>query len=214
MSSVRFLGFLSLCLLATVASGQTITNAYPGTFVDISSTGTAITQSDDSTHTIVTTVGNGLFPAGTVTIDANGHVASGVGTASHIEADIRPTGVPTGLSATCNGILCAFWDDLYPNASNPSRIFWQEIAGVLYIQWDKVNHFSDTTVGASITFQVQIYSAPASSAPWIQYIYPDATFAGSIASGRQRPQRHGRLRQVRQPTWRQRKVELRRGVGP
>jgi hypothetical protein len=186
MPSSRVLGLLLIGLLATIASGQSFSNTYPGTFVDLSpagTNGTAITPTDDSTHQIVTTVGNGLFPAGNVTIGNNG-VVSAVASASGpiTNADIPVTGLPTALTATANGIICAFWDDLYPNAAHPTRIYWQEIGGVLYIEWYRENHFSSTVVGEDITVEVQVFGSPLPGTPWIQIFYPDATFGGSMAA--------------------------------
>jgi hypothetical protein len=186
MPSPRLLGLLLCGVLATLASGQSFSNVYPGTFVDLSpagTNGTAITPTDDSTHTIVTTVGNGLFPAGSVTIGNNGVLsAAGAAAGPFTNADILTTGVPSGLTATANGIILPFWDDLYPAAGNPTQIYWQEIGGVLYVEWSKENHFSSANVGEDITFEVQIYSNPAAGTPWIQILYPDATFGGTMAA--------------------------------
>jgi hypothetical protein len=186
MRSPRFDGLLLCGVLTTLASGQWFSSTYPGTFVDLSpagTNGTAITPLDDSTHQIVTTLGNGLFPPGFITIGNNGIVWSAAGEdAPYQNSDIPPTGVPDGMAESSNGIICAYWDDLLPDAAYPTQIYWQEAGGVLYIEWYRENHFGSSIFGEDITFEVQIFSSPAPGAPWIQIFYPDATFGGSMAA--------------------------------
>jgi hypothetical protein len=188
MPRFRFLSLLAVAVLATAASAQTISSGFIGTFVDLSAAGTngnAITPTDDSAHNITTTVGNGLFPAGPITISNNGHCYASMGTTSvYSNVDIVPgsTTVPTGLVGAANGILLPHWDDLYPNASHPTQIYWQEIGGVLYIEWFRENHFADATVNQDVTFEVQVFSAPPAGSPWIQYLYLDTVFGGTFAA--------------------------------
>ena len=63
-------------------SGETVTivqSNNPSLFVDIASTGQALTLTDDSEVTINTTVGNSLLPAGSVTVANNGGILAGAG---------------------------------------------------------------------------------------------------------------------------------------
>jgi hypothetical protein len=185
-STSRFLTFLAAVVLATGLSAQTISSAFPGFFVDLTPAGlngTEIIPGDDSSHQIVTTIGNGLFPAGAVTLRNNG-VASAAANAlgPNTNADIPLTGVPAGLTATANGILLPYWDNLFPNPATPCRIYWKEFAGVLYIEWYREDEFFASAPGQDITFQIQVFGAPAPGAPWIQFVYPDATFGGTAAA--------------------------------
>jgi hypothetical protein len=179
MPSTRVLGSL-LVLLAASASGQNFSTSYPGTFVDLSMTAAnSFTPSDDSTHGFTTTIGNSFFGAGACTIGNNGVLSAASGATGPItNADILPAALPTGLTASANGIICAFWDDLYPNASHPTRLYWQEAGGVLYVEWYRENHFSSTVVGEDITVEVQIFASPAPNTPSIQIFYQDAVFGG------------------------------------
>lgn len=174
-------------LVASVTCAQQFSNAFAPVvgFVDISTTGGTqiIGVGDDTTHAITTTIGNAMFPAGSVTIGNNG-VASAIAPASgpFTNYDI-PTGtaVPTGLTAAAQGILLPHWDDLYP-ASSGTSIWWQEAAGVLIIMWKDENHYADLTAGAGITFQVQVFDGAAGSCtPIIQYLYSDTVFGGAQA---------------------------------
>src|SRR6478672_8343162 len=91
---------LAFCLLSALAGAQTMAVG-SGTFVDISTTGgTAILGvTDDSMHTINTTIGNGLFPSGVVRITNNGAcISNNTGTISCCsQAAIPASGVPTGF---------------------------------------------------------------------------------------------------------------------
>jgi hypothetical protein len=185
-STRRFLTLLAVGVLATTLSAQTISSAFPGTFVDLTPAGmngTAIIPGDDSSHQIFTTVGNGLFPAGPVTLRNNGVASAGANALGpNTNADIPVSGVPAGLTASANGILLPFWDNLFPNPAYPTRIYWKEIGGVLYIEWFREDEFFASAAGQDITFQVQVFGAPAPGTPWIQYLYPDATFGGTATA--------------------------------
>ena len=80
MSLLRFStrlvsGAAALAALEGAASAQlNIVSNLPGTFVDISTTGTPLSLTDDGEVDITTTVGNALLPAGTVRVGSNGAV--------------------------------------------------------------------------------------------------------------------------------------------
>src|SRR5262245_52333182 len=92
-----------------------IVDNVPGTFVDITATGTAITGvGDDTLHTFESSVGNTVFPAGFVTVCSNGFMCAGNATAAPFtNAAIPTTGMPAGPSVGTMGYLMPFWDDLY-----------------------------------------------------------------------------------------------------
>ena len=194
MLSTRIIAALALFALAAALNAQGITSAIPAVvgFLDLTTNGgTQVTPppSDDSEHNIVTTIGNPLFPAGNVRIGNNGVAIAGIttGEIGFLNNPILPTGVPSGLP-TGTGIICAFWDDLFafpslpPPASPPTSIWWKEASGVLFVMWKNEYHIDSQFFGHTITFEIQVFSAPASGAPSIQILYPDTTFGGSVLS--------------------------------
>jgi hypothetical protein len=189
MATFRRLTVLVAAVVFVASVGaQTILSTQPGTFVDISATGgTALTAvGDDTAHQITTTIGNAMFPAGPVSIDSNGWALAGTYTATfghYFNDDIAPSGLPANIPAgSWNGVCLPWWDDLYayplPSSTN---IWWQELSGILYIMWKDINHYADTTPGAGITFQIQVFPNPGSG-PWIQYLYVDTVFGGAFST--------------------------------
>ena len=150
MRPARLSSLLLLAIFASLAGAQQFTTVFPGTFVDISTTGgTAITGvGDDTAHTIVTTVGNQFFGAGSITVGNNGaatSVAAGAVAFTNATIPAAPAN-PTGITAGA-GILMPFWDDLYPQGSpalSNTTLWYQEMGGVLYIMWLNDNHYANT----------------------------------------------------------------------
>jgi hypothetical protein len=179
---------LVMCALAAVAGAQiNINNTTPASigFVDISMTGgTALTMFDDTTTTITTTVGNALIPAGPVRISTNGVVMPG-DTSGFVDfgnemLTFNPPPAEFGTPFAI-GYACPWWDDLQPiTGSESTTIYWQEIAGVLYIMWKDIGHFPNVA-GQTITFQMQVFSNPSACGPSIQWIYVDTDFGGTQA---------------------------------
>jgi len=183
---------LAALALGAVAVAQaiplSIVNNLPGTFLDISGTGTAIAGvGDDTEHLIDTTVGNGAFPAtNQVGVGNNGAMIAGLTALPAIgftNATINPavSTVPAGITPTTGqGYLLPFWDDLDPEPEpSATTLYWQEIGGTLYVQWNNVAHFSAAPgTTERITFQVQVFS----SGPILaQYLYSDSVFGGANA---------------------------------
>lgn len=178
----------AFCVLTAIAGAQTIAVG-SGTFVDISTTGgTAIVGvADDSEHNIVTTIGNGLFPAGNVRIGNNGAIVAGLttGDVGFTPAAIT-TGIPTGLPTGGTGYLVPFWADMYPQATAANTtIYWQEINGVLIIMWKDSGHYDPVSPftavpGQSVTFEVQVFGITTCGGPSIvKYLYNDTVFGGT-----------------------------------
>jgi hypothetical protein len=162
------LAVVGSALATTAASAQlSITNALPGTFVDISGTGTALNLGDDTSANITTVIGNTLFAAGTHRVGNNGTFALGSTTAAtpFTNAAIPATGTPTGLTAGAQYLL-PYWDDFDSETGN---VYWQEIGGTLYIQWHDRSHFPGPTADHA-TVQLQIHSSGPALA---QYLYPN-----------------------------------------
>jgi hypothetical protein len=192
MFSPRIISALALCALA--GAQTTITNTGPAVlgFLDLTTNGgTAVvpTPSDDSEHNIVTTIGNSLFPAGNVRIANDGVVIAGItaGDVSSTNVAIPGAGFPAGIPAGAAAIL-PWWDSLCPTpipnilgTPPPASIMWKENAGVLYIAWIGEYPACNAVQGKTITFEIQIFGAPAPGSPWIQILYPDTVFdAGGV----------------------------------
>jgi hypothetical protein len=162
----RVLAALASGALAAAASAQlSIVNNIPGTFLDISGTGTALGLGDDTLANITTTVGNSVFAAGTHRVANNGLVALSNTTAAgpFTNATIPATGTPVGLTAGAQ-YLAPYWDDFDSETGN---VYWQEVGGTLYIQWHDRSHFPGPTTDHA-TLQVQIHSSGPALA---QYVY-------------------------------------------
>jgi len=146
--------FSSVPLLAlatsTVASAQlSIATNLPGTFTDISGTGTSLSLADDASASITTTVGNALLPAGSVAIGSNGAVRfNGSSTAlGFTNAALPSTGAFGG-----NQCLLPFWDDINTQSGAFGQIYWQEIGGVLLVgTWTPAGALM--TVGSNVAGQ-------------------------------------------------------------
>jgi hypothetical protein len=180
------MSLLAICLLTAIGGAQSFSTTYPGAFLDISATGgTPIGGvTDDSISNIVTTVGNPMFPAGNVRICNNGVALSGTttGAAGFTNYTIPAAGVPVNMTLPYTSALCPWWDDLYPPGGSSSTTIWyQESFGVLYIMWKDEFHYAYAVGTQQITFEIQVYSAPAPGTPWIQFCYSDTVFGGTAA---------------------------------
>jgi len=157
-------------LVAGAAFAQlSIVNNIGGTFVDISGTGTNLALSDDGEANITSTVGNFVFAAGAVRVGNNGGIGFGntTGNVGFTNAALPGTGGVSGMYSDGGNpqTLVPFWDDW---DSDTGGVFWQEIAGVLYIQWNDRPHFSNTADHA--TMQVQVFST---GPVYAQYLYQE-----------------------------------------
>jgi hypothetical protein len=163
-------GAAACVFISTTALAQyQILSNIPGTYLDITATGTYYNLGDDGTADITSAVGNGLFPAGSHRISNNGAVAWGsTGATAFTNATI-----PSGSLGGGGLALAPYWDDLYTWAS-PQGVYVLEQAGTLYITWH-VGHINNSS-GTGIV-QLQVHSAGNSLA---QFIYQDV---GSYGTG-------------------------------
>jgi hypothetical protein len=187
MLSKKFLSVLTASVIAASATAQVTISAGTATFFDISTTGTALTGAgDDSSHGFTSTIGNELLPAGPIVVNSNGHVIAGAtpGSSFYFNSAITAASDATQFGYTAGlRVVCPWWDDLYASALPNATIYWQEVGGVLYIQWNLIGHFATFggPAGPAITFQIQV--VPANCAPSaIHMVYPDATFGGAQAA--------------------------------
>ncbi len=159
--------------VSPVASALRMTDALPGTFIDISSTGTPLSLSDDGEADIVTAIGNSLFAAGTVRVGSNGAVRfAGAGqNLSFINA-----GLPSPNAFDGDQALMPFWDDINTSGGLNGEIYWEEVGDQLIVQWDGVDFFGGALDTA--TFQLQVNATGPIPA---QFVYVD--IEGARAAG-------------------------------
>jgi len=185
MLSKSLISAFAVCFIVAAASAQVTVAPGSGTFIDISTSGTALLGAgDDSAHGFTSTIGNDLLPAGPIVVTSNGYIVAGALPGSSIFSNSAITATSNGTQfgyAATNKVLCPFWDDLYASGAPNATLYWQEIAGMLIIQWQNVGAYptSSAAGGPGATFQVQVIGGGCGQ---INMIYPDATFGGAQAA--------------------------------
>ncbi|MEZ6017014.1 MAG: hypothetical protein R3F49_17985 [Planctomycetota bacterium] len=156
------------CALAPMAAAQlTIVSNLPGSFVDISGTGTPLSLADDGEADIATTIGNALFAAGTARVGSNGGVRFA---GTDLELAFGNLNLPAaGAFGLTSQSLLPFWDDVNTVGGTLGEIYWQETMGMLIVQWDNIEFFNSPGLGTA-RFQVQV---PATGTTWARFVYDD-----------------------------------------
>lgn len=122
----------SATLLLPAAAQLTLVSNLPGTYVDISTSGTPLSLADDGETTIITTIGNALLPAGDVRVGSNGG-ARFRGTGQNLA--YANAALPAfGAFSFESQALLPFWDDLNSGSGSLGEIYWQQLPGMLVIQ--------------------------------------------------------------------------------
>jgi hypothetical protein len=181
MNMKAVLSILAVTCLTGMASANNvgIVNTIPGTFTDISGTGTPLGLGDDSSANITTTVSNTLLAAVTqVTVSNNGGVAwGGTGTPglAFTNASLLTGGVAFGSQRQA---LFPYWDDMFTPVGN---VWHQTVGGVLIVQWTRSHFNFGSTATNGGTFQLKVFNGADGSvgAPWAQFIYSDTDFGSS-----------------------------------
>jgi len=147
-------------------ANYTLSTAIPGTFADISSTGTALGTGDDQSFAFSSAVTNALLTSASLFASTNGVVS---------ETAYTPYTNAALPVPTLNVALFPFWDDLYVDPAIPSTLLVGTVQenghDVQVIQWNNVRAF-----GASITntgtFEVKIYAdGQGPQGALVQFIY-------------------------------------------
>jgi len=128
--------------------------------------------------------------AGTARVGSNGGVRfAGVGT------DLGFTnGALPNISAFGGGqALLPFWDDFNTVGGTVGNIYWQEIGGTLYVQWQDVGFFAGTATDRA-TFQLQVHS---SGPAYAQFVFTNIEVRALPAAA---PRRSGTKPARRAPT--------------
>jgi hypothetical protein len=182
------LALFGAVLVGSPAAAQLqITCSVPGTFVDISATGSSLALADegeveippgfDMTATLF--AGDG---SGRVWVSNNGAIGflgdGGSSGAFYLNTTLPNFGLFGGGHGTPQA-LAAYWDDL---DSATGDVYYETIGSpgsrVLIIQWQDRPHYPGDAVidGDEATFQVQIFEDASSGTGYAQLVYQDVDF--------------------------------------
>ncbi len=170
----------STCATTSCPGGATMNCNIPGTFTDISATGTVITISngttDDGSGAFTSSVTNALVTNPNLFATTNGFITdlSTYYAFGNLTLPLTVAGLNMGLFPN--------WDDLYDDA--PGTILHQAVVengvNVEIVQWNQVRTFAGGTTGPRGTFEVKIFGA---GGPAIaQYLYQSMAWDGNGAS--------------------------------
>jgi hypothetical protein len=170
------MGLGTLLLEVPPAPGLYIVSNLPGTWIDISATGTPLSLEDDGEVDVATTLGNTLLPAGIARVGSNGGVRfNGVGLSIPGPNAVIPAGNVFGGDQT----LLPFWDDIDTNFGQVGEIYVGETQGRFIVQWQNVGFFNAAATERA-TFQIQV---PTSGPAFAQYLYQDVSGARAANGG-------------------------------
>ena len=149
-------------------------NNIPGTWIDISQTGTNLHLSDDGSVELTTAIGNHLLPAGRIVVGNNG----GIG------FNPPDNGLPPDHGHIPNNhvfgggqALLPYWSDI---GNDIGAVYYQDFGNRYIIQW---NHRIVHGTTGFITMQVQIFDASEDSTnPYFQFLYQDVEGVGAGAN--------------------------------
>jgi hypothetical protein len=153
----------------------TVTDCLPGSFIDISATGTALNLTDDGEIDINTTVGNALFAAGTARVGSNGGVRfAGTGT----DLSTGNVALPASRRVQHDEPVAPALLGRHVNTAGGTigNIYWEEVGTTLVVQWEDAGFFN--APGEIATFQLQVH---ASGPAFAQFVYQD--IEGTRAQG-------------------------------
>lgn len=157
---------------AQLAAAQlSIVDDLPGSYVDISSTGTLLPLGDDDSGTITLPTGNAVLPAGDIVVSNNGGIGFGTLGSTLLAPGNAP--IPSNDAFGGGQSLLAFWDDI---GNTIGGIFYQPQSDRFIVQWDQ------KPIGRAdaVSFQVQIfYNAVGSPPVYAQFLYADIESAAA-----------------------------------
>ncbi|MHC4100214.1 MAG: hypothetical protein ACYS15_01445 [Planctomycetota bacterium] len=175
-------------LVASPAVAQLeMTCSVPGTYADISSTGTALGLGDEGVAEVpagfdLTTTLFGGDGSGRVWVSNNGAVGfladGGNAGAAFLNAPLPSFALFGGAHGTPQA-LAAYWDDL---DSDTGDVYYETVgttgSRVLIIQWQDRPHFDGDPVldGNEATFQIQIFEDATAGTGYAQFLYADVDF--------------------------------------
>jgi hypothetical protein len=163
-------------LNASASTPPYVVDAPSGSFIDISSSGTALTGvADDSEHNVTlpfTFQFNGVGYT-TARIGNNGAMVFGSTTGDVAAANLA---LPTTTNSAGNVFLAPFWDDLTPGTGGGIRT--QQIGSLFIVQWINQQRYNVGNAGNVATFQLQLDQSTGK----IHFCYADVVFTGSASA--------------------------------
>jgi len=158
----------ALSLLAGAAHAQlVIVNNVPGTFEDISGTGTPLNLTDNGKATVVLPIVNLVFQSTLVTISNNLAVGFGGAAAGSNAAPVN-TAIPgPGLFGGAQS-LAPMWDN--PGANLPAaNVYYQVFSDHYTIMWKDL-----PKAGGTVSAQLQVFGgSPRRTEIYAQFLYTD-----------------------------------------
>ncbi len=122
-------------------------------WIDISSTGTIISQGDDILEELTLPFTFTFYGEDytTVSVCSNGFLSFNSTSTAYTNTTIPNTTTP-------NALIAPFWDDLKATGSSFGNIYYQNFSTYSVIQWENVSHYNSTTPVNNETFQVILYN--------------------------------------------------------
>ncbi len=179
---------INLTASAIFTDDYTFTDNSGISFIDISTTGTAVTGTlaDDSEHNLTipaftyagvnyTTArvgNNGIFAFGATAGElhyGNRALPIGFGNEGGATTPTPPIGLTPNVAGASIAAICAYWDDMTPGSGGSIRT--QTIGNTYIVQWTNEDHFDAAGTG-TITFQIQLDLTTGQ----IHLVYPDVIF--------------------------------------
>jgi len=140
----------AIMLTGSVSAQLAIVNTLPGTFTDISQTGTFVDLGDeDEVFAFLLPIGNSVFPFGSSVIIGNN---GGVGFSPPF-TDLGPVPalLPSFAAFGAGKSLLPYWADI---GNHVGSIHWQQIGNTVIIQWTDKRSKPANFPG---TFQIKIF---------------------------------------------------------
>ena len=169
--------FCSVYATSAPAAILQIVDNIPGTFLDISKTSSPRSLADDGETVVATSIGNDVFPAGSIVVANNG----GVGFRSPPSNELSPVNEPIPSANAFGGGQAAlvFWDDIDDKNGD---VYVDQGPSGLIIQWHQ-QILTENPI-ATVTFQMRIFTPEEVALTGIvaQYVFSDITQVGGGAS--------------------------------
>lgn len=143
----------------------------PGSFIDISGS-KPLRIGDDEEIQQDTTIGNFVFPAGSIIVANNGGVAFRMPPSSDLGAVNQP--IPTSSAFGGGQAILAYWDDLNDKDGD---VFVVEQSGRLVVQWN--NRALGASPANTVRFQLQIPEDPGPTGIVAQIVFSDIEQLGA-----------------------------------
>ncbi|HRH38569.1 MAG TPA: hypothetical protein PK760_09495, partial [Flavobacteriales bacterium] len=111
----------------------------------------------------------------TARVGANGALALG---GAALDITNGNAAFPSTANTAGNVLLCPFWDDLDDLVADGSNVYTQQVGNLYIIEWYQWGHFSHTTAGETVKFEIQLNLTTGQ----IFFVYQDVNFNGSQAA--------------------------------